>query len=157
MILTNLLSENEATTQYSDEEAENKVILLSCLLNQTMEYFQDLIFLHPPVNEKSRNRYRSIFQAKYDFSPNIWNFVDRLFEMIKETRRSKCMYSLETLELFTEVMQKDVEFWSKHNKSNNNSDTDMPLVKYMFDVKPDSYNEERVETVINHFMFSIKV
>ena len=130
MIVTNLLSENEATAMYSDEEAEDKGILHSCLKNRTVEYFQNYVFLHPPINQHSRNRYRNIFQGK---SANLWKFVSSLVEKYNQRKQLKDTCTGEVLKFVVDVMQKDVEFWCKHYKRKDGNNN-LPLVKYLFDI-----------------------
>ena len=39
------------------EKVETKDELEMCLINRTLEYFQELQFLHPPVSQTLRNSY----------------------------------------------------------------------------------------------------
>ena len=129
-------------------------------MNRTLEYFQDFLFLHPPVNQKSRNDYLLILQKEFvrlsKGTSNMWEFVHYLLEILKKPSGGKIIYASEVLHLITDVMQKDIEFWCKHYKHREGKEN-VPLVQYLFDVKNNSYNEERVETVLNNFIFCIKV
>ena len=165
MLVTNLLSQNEATTIYSDEEVENKDVMQSCLINGTLQFFHDILFLHPPLNQQSRNGYIQIFQK--EFVPlskeqtqttcgTMWQFVSALLDIHLKPRDCENIYGEEVLELYIDVMQKDIEFFCKHSHRKEKNEN-FPLVKYLFDVKSSSYNEENVETLLTHFMKSIKV
>ena len=165
MIITNLLTENEATTIYSDEEVETKTVLESCLRNRTMEYLQDFLFLHPPINDQSRLQYVQIFQEEFTSRSNssspsksLWQFVHALLEKYDRRHEMKNIYVETVLRYVKNILQKDLEFWCKHHKrkeTNNN----LPLVKYLFDVNKtgSSYNEENVEIILSLLLKEIKV
>ena len=157
MMATNLLSENQATTMYSDEEVEPKRTLHSCLTNRTLEYFQNYLFLHPPINQLSRNRYINIFQDKSK-SVTLWKFVSSLVEKYNQRRRLKNKCNGEVLNFVIDVMQKDVEFWCKHHKRKDGNNN-LPLVKHLFDIdaESNSYNEENVELILSSLISFIKV
>ena len=142
---------------YSDEEVENKRTLHSCLTNRTLEYFQNYLFLHPPINQLSRNRYINIFQDKSK-SVRLWKFVSSLVEKYNHKLWIKNICIGEVLTLVIDVMQKDVEFWCKHYKSKDGNNN-LPLVKDLFDIdsESNSYNEERVEMILSSLISFIKV
>ena len=155
LIVTNLLTENEATTQYCDEEAETKDELEMCLINRTLEYLQEFQFLHPPVTQTLRNSYLLTFQKRFlplssETPAMFWKFVNSLLQQPKRT------YASNVLDFVVDVMQKDIEFWSKHKKRKA-GDENFPLVKHLFNITKTTYNEENLETVLNFFMIFIKV
>ena len=155
VIVTNFLTENEATTQYCDEEVETKDQLEMCLINRTLEYLQEFQFLHPPVTQTLRNSYLLTFQKRFlplssETPAMFWKFVNSLLRQPKRT------YASNVLDFVVDVMQKDIEFWSKHKKRKA-GDENFPLVKHLFNITKTTYNEENLETVLNFFMIFIKV
>ena len=163
MLITNFLTENEATTMYSDEEVESKQELEYCLVNRTKEYFENFVFLHPPINNYSRRQYISMFQQDFESgsrSPNtsnaLWQFVSWLVELYDKRHEMKNIYQVEVLKIVIDVLQKDLDFWCKHGKRNDAKDNS-PLIKFLFEVENGSYNEENVQVIIRHLLQEIKV
>ena len=162
-MITNFLTENEATTMYSDEEVENKSQLEYCLVNRTKEYFQNFLFLHPPINDQSRSQYLQTFKkdfAEGSRSPtetnSLWQFVSWLIEMHDIQYRIKNIYMKTVLDIIIDVIQKDLEFWCKHNKKKEEKNN-LPLIKFLFDVNKNSYNEENLQVILDHMLVEIKV
>ena len=163
MIITNFLTENEATTIYSDEEVESKTELEYCLVNKTEEYFQNFMFLHPPISSSSRHEYISMFQQDImsgSRSPNnsnsIWHFVLWLIEQYDKRHLRKSVSAFAVLKIVIDVLQKDLEFWCKHHKRKE-SKNDNPLIKSLFEVDNGSYNEENVQVILQHLLEEVKV
>ena len=163
MIITNFLTENEATAIYSDEEVESKQELEYCLVNRTKEYFENFVFLHPPINNYSRREYMNMFQQDFESgsrspstSNSLWQFVSWLVELYDKRHEMKNIYQVEVLKIVIDVLQKDLDFWCKHSKRNDTKDN-TPLIKFLFDVENGSYNEENVQVIIRHLLHEIKV
>ena len=162
VLVTNLLSENKDITSCTDRYVESEKIMDLCLLNRTLEYFQKVLFLHPPLNHESRKMFLHTFQTNYlsrsklsDPSTSLWQFLIFLLDNDVKPTSSKKVYVAEVLTLFVDVIQKDIEFfWKHHNRKDREN---IPLVKWLFDVTSTSYNEKNVEKILDRFMLYVKV
>ena len=156
------MSENKDITSCIYRDVENEKVIDLCLLNRTLEYFQKILFLHPPLNQESRKMFVHIFQTNYlsrsklsDPSTSLWQFLILLLDNDVKPTSSKKIYAAEVLTLFIDVIQKDIEFFLKHH--NRTDRENIPLVKWLFDVTPTSYNEKNVEKILDRFMLYVKV